>query len=316
MNTIGETLMRQRAWLGCRTAAVAWLVWGVLGAGPLVCTSVGLPGAALAQEADDADLIDDVPAKNAVAEPAKNAAAEPAKNAAAEPDDGAAAPAEPARAEEPPPKKQRTLLQVALRALGWFYTVIFLLISFAFVALLVMNILSSRRESVCPTELVEGFEKHLDEKQYQEAYELAKGDDSFLGLVLSAGLAKLSAGYPEAVEAMQEVGQEENLKLDQRLSYIALIGTISPMVGLFGTVDGMVRSFSVIAESTGTPPPSQLADGVATALWTTLVGLAIAIPAIAVHHLIKNRIDRLVLEVGILSDGLMARFEHVGPRKK
>jgi biopolymer transport protein ExbB len=312
MHSIWENMMRQRAWLGCRSAAVAWLVFGVLVAGPAAWTHVGMPGTAWAQEAKgdgaagEADLIDDAaPA----AEPAKEPAAEPAAGAAARE-------VQPARADEPPTKKQKTLLQVALRALGWFYTVIFLLISFAFVALLVMNLLSSRRESVCPTELVEGFEKHLDEKQYQEAYELAKGDDSFLGLVLSAGLAKLSAGYPEAVEAMQEVGQEENLKLDHRLSYIALIGTISPMVGLFGTVDGMVRSFSVIAESTGTPPPSQLADGVATALWTTLVGLAIAIPAIAVHHLIKNRIDRLVLEVGILSDGLMSRFEHVGTRKK
>ncbi len=310
MNSIWENVMRQRAWLGYRSAAVAWLVFVVLVAGPLAWTNVGMPGTALAQEAKgdgaagEADLIDDAaPA----AEPAKEPAAEPAAGAAKRPS-GAA--------DEPQPKKQKTLLQVALRALGWFYTVIFLFISFAFVALLVMNLLSARRESVCPTGLVEGFEKHLDDKQYQEAYELAKGDDSFLGLVLSAGLAKLSAGYPEAVEAMQEVGQEENLKLDHRLSYIALIGTISPMVGLFGTVDGMVRSFSVIAESTGTPPPSQLADGVATALWTTLVGLAIAIPAIAVHHLIKNRIDRLVLEVGIISDGLMSRFENVGTRKK
>ena len=312
--------MRQRAWLGHRSAAVAWLVFGVLVAGPLAWINVGMPGAALAQEAKDdgaaagaADLIDDaVPA----AEPAKAPAAGPAKDAAAGAGGPAAEGAKPARADEPQLKTKKTLLQVALRALGWFYTVTFLVISFCFVALMVMNLLSSRRESVCPTELVEGFEKHLDEKQYQEAYELAKSDDSFLGLVLSAGLAKLSAGYSEAVEAMQEVGQEENLKLDHRLSYIALIGTISPMVGLFGTVDGMVRSFSVIAESTGTPPPSQLADGVATALWTTLVGLAIAIPAIAVHHLIKNRIDRLVLEVGILSDNLMSRFEHVGPRKK
>jgi biopolymer transport protein ExbB len=310
--------MRQQVWLMCRSAAVAWLVFGVLIAGPVAWMNVGMPGTALAQEAKDAaaaagaeDLIDDAaPA----AEPAKEAAAAPAAEPAAEP--AAAKEAAPAKADQPLPKKPKTILQVALRALGWFYTVIFLLISFAFVALTVMNLLSARRENVCPTELVEGFEKHLDGKQYQEAYELAKGDDSFLGLVLSAGLAKLSSGFPQAVEAMQEVGQEENLKLDQRLSYIALIGTISPMVGLFGTVDGMVRSFSVIAESTGTPSPSQLADGVATALWTTLVGLAIAIPAIAVHHFIKNRIDRLVLEVGIISDGLMGRFENVGPRKK
>ena len=186
---------------------------------------------------------------------------------------------------------------------------VFLGLSFTLVALFVMNVLTARRENVCPSVLVEGFEAHLNEKQYQEAYELAKSDESFLGQVLSAGLAKVSAGYEKALEAMQEVGEEENMKLEHRLSYMALIGTISPMVGLFGTVHGMIRSFNVIANSGSTPAASKLAEGISTALFTTLVGLFIAIPAIAAYNILKNRIARLVLEVGILSEGLMSRFE-------
>jgi len=108
---------------------------------------------------------------------------------------------------------------------------------------------------------------------------------------------------------MQEVGEEENMKLEHRLSYMALIGTISPMVGLFGTVHGMIQSFQVIAISGTSPKASDLAAGISTALFTTLVGLAIAIPAIAAYNILKNRIARLVLEVGILSEGLMSRFE-------
>jgi biopolymer transport protein ExbB len=175
-----------------------------------------------------------------------------------------------------------------------------------------MNLLTARRDNVCPTELVEGFENHLNEKKYQDAYELAKNDDSFLGQVLSAGLAKLSSGYAQSIEAMQEVGEEENMKLDHRLSYMALIGTLSPMIGLFGTVHGMINSFSVIANSPTTPKPSELAAGISTALFTTLIGLAIAIPALALYSILKNRISRLVLEVGILSEGLMSRFQNVG----
>ena len=94
--------------------------------------------------------------------------------------------------------------------------------------------------------------------------------------MLSAGLAKLSSGYDQAIEAMQEVGEEENMKLEHRLSYMALIGTVSPMVGLLGTVQGMIASFSVIANSPTTPKPSELAEGISTALFTTLVGLFIA----------------------------------------
>ena len=189
---------------------------------------------------------------------------------------------------------------------------IFLGLSFTLVALFVMNILTARRDNVCPVHLVEGFEAHLNEKRYQEAYEMAKNDESFLGQVLSAGLAKLQAGYAQAIEAMQEIGEEENMKLEHRLSYMALIGTLSPMIGLFGTVHGMISAFQVIATSGSTPKASDLAAGISTALFTTLLGLAIAIPAIAAYNILKNRVARLVLEVGILSEGLMGRFENVG----
>ena len=289
--------MRQRAWCGSRWATLGSLASVIFACGTLVWTSVGSPAVSFGQEAEKkevaADVVDipadvvDLPAD----EPFKADAA-PAKAAAAAP--------EAERSEE------RSYLSIGLEALGWSYGLIFLGLSFTLVALLVMNLLTARRDNVCPTTLVDGFERHLDEKQYQEAYELAKSDDSFLGQVLSAGLAKLSSGYPQAIEAMQEVGEEENMKLDHRLSYMALIGTISPMVGLLGTVQGMIASFQVIATRTGTPPPSELAKGISTALFTTLVGLAIAIPAIAVYYVIKNRLMRITSLIEIALEDLIA----------
>ena len=213
-------------------------------------------------------------------------------------------------------KKNETLLGWLVKSLGWVYILVFLSLSFILVALFIMNLLSARREYVCPQLLVDGFEAHLDDKQYQEAYELAKTDESFLGNVLSAGLARLSSSYQHAVAAMQEVGAEENMKLDHRLSYLALIGTISPMIGLFGTVHGMINAFYTIANGGGTPDPNKLAEGISTALLTTLIGLAIAIPAIAAYNILRNRVQRLVLEVGITSENLMGRFEKVGKKKE
>jgi biopolymer transport protein ExbB len=216
-------------------------------------------------------------------------------------------------AEAAPPKT--SALSFYGNALGPFYTVVFLLLSFVFVALIVMNIMSIRRQSVVPPDLVANFEAMLNEKRFQDAYELAKSDESFLGHVLAAGLAKVQDGYSQAVEAMQEVGEDENMRLEQRLSYIALIGTVSPMVGLLGTVNGMVASFRVIADSQTQPKPSLLAEGISTALITTLVGLSLAIPAIAAFSIFRNRLQRLVLEVGIYSERLMSRFQNVGPKK-
>lgn len=113
---------------------------------------------------------------------------------------------------------------------------------------------------------------------------------------------------------MQEVGEEETMKLEHRLGYIALIGTISPMVGLLGTVDGMVTSFQVIANTPTQPKPSELAGGISTALITTLVGLWLAIPAIAIFGIMRNQMARLTLEVGIVSEGLMSRFSTMGKK--
>ena len=226
-----------------------------------------------------------------------------------------AAPVQPAAEDDKPDKKQ-SLLGWLFESLGWIYILVFLTLSFILVALFIMNLLSARREYVCPQHLVDGFEAHLDEKQYQEAYELAKTDESFLGNVLSAGLAKLSSSYQHAVASMQEVGAEENMKLEHRLSYLGLIGTISPMIGLFGTVHGMINSFWEIATGGGTPDANKLAEGISTALLTTLIGLAIAIPAIAAYNILRNRVQRLVLEVGITSENLMGRFEKVGKKKE
>jgi len=229
----------------------------------------------------------------------------------------APAPAAPAAADQPAgeaPAKQQSLLAWTMDSLGWPYVVVFLALSFTFVSLFVMNILAARRETMLPQELVDGFEEKLNEKEFQAAYDLARADESVLGQVLSAGLAKLSKGYNKALEGMQEVGEEESMKLEHRLSYMALIGNLSPMIGLFGTVQGMISSFQVIALGGATPKPADLAAGISTALFTTLVGLAVAIPAIAAYNILRNRVTRLLLEVGITSENLMSRFEDFQPQ--
>ncbi|MFG0240437.1 MAG: MotA/TolQ/ExbB proton channel family protein, partial [Gimesia chilikensis] len=152
------------------------------------------------------------------------------------------------------------------------------------------------------------FEEKLNNKDYQGAFELAKSDDSFVASVLAAGLSKLNQGYSEAVEGMQEVGEDENMAMEHKLSYLALIGAIAPMIGLMGTVYGMILSFQTIANSATSPKPSELADGISTALFTTLEGLTVAIPAMIFYSLLRNRVARFSLEVGMISESLMNRF--------
>lgn len=229
--------------------------------------------------------------------------------------DTTAAPAEsaPAASTDPPAEEetsspvQESFLEWMLRASGIF-GLILLLLSFLMVAIIMMNVLQVRRDNLLPQDFLETFDAQLQEKDYQTAYDTARSDDSFVARVLAAGLSKLNQGYSAAIEGMQEVGEEESMAMDHKLSYLALIGTVAPMIGLMGTVYGMIDSFSKIAQSTVAPKPKELADGISTALFTTLEGLAVAIPAMVAYSILKNRMSRYVLEVGVISENLMSRF--------
>jgi biopolymer transport protein ExbB len=216
--------------------------------------------------------------------------------------------------EEEPAEDGQSYLAFLAAALGPKYIVVFLLLSFGLVALLVMCFLQFRKDVLIPPALSQAFEQHLEQKQFQEAFELAKNDESYLGHVLAAGMGKLQSGYPAAVEAMQAAEGEQAMKLEHKLSYVSLVGALAPMFGLLGTVDGMVAAFMLIAAQDTAPKPNELAVGISQALVTTLIGLWLAIPAIACYGLLKNWLQRFNMEVDDESMRLMSRFQNLGKK--
>ena len=201
-------------------------------------------------------------------------------------------------------------------SLGLKYVIVFLALSFSLVALLVMCFLQFRKTVIMPETLSTSFEALLDAKDWPAAVELTKNDDSYLGKVLSAGMGSLQsgAGYPAAVEAMQAAEGEESMRLEHKISFVSLIGALAPMFGLLGTVDGMVAAFMKIAQSTTTPKPNELATGISQALVTTLIGLWLAIPAIAAYAVLKNWLQKFNSDVDDESMRLMSRFQNVGKK--
>lgn len=210
---------------------------------------------------------------------------------------------------------QESVLEWIYRAEGGFFWPQ-LAISIALVALIVTNWLALTRSRFVPSSLVDEFDRLVKERKYADAFELVRNDGSLLAQVVTAGLMRLPDGYSEAIEAMQEVAEEETMKHEHRLSYLAMLGNIATMVGLLGTVWGMVRSFRTIAVSDVTPKPSELAQGVSQALVTTIGGLMQAIPAIFFFTILKNLLARRVLEVGIRSEQMMLRFKGVSVQRK
>ncbi len=193
-----------------------------------------------------------------------------------------AAEKEPAKVEET--KKAEEPKKSAQSSFGWFYEAegIFfwpqLAISVITVSFIVINSIEMFRSRFINDAFKAQFQSMTENRQFKEAFDAAKADKSLLGRLLVAGLSRINDGHSEAMAAVQELGDDENMRYEHRLSYLAMIGNIATLVGLLGTVWGMVGSFIVISSSDATPKPSELAKGVSQALVTTICGLIQAIP--------------------------------------
>lgn len=262
--------------------------------------------------AQDDDLFGDLSPDATLADAGSAPAAPaPAADVPAAPVEGAAVDAAASGAEGEEAPKGENYLVWMFRSLGLFFTLVFSVLSLSMVALIVVNVLALRRCVIAPEELATKFGALLDENRFQDAYQLAKDDESILGKTLAVGLSKTSAGYAKAEQAMRDVQEEETMRLEHQIGYLALIGNLAPMIGLFGTVVGMIASFQAIAAGGAAPSPQKLAEGIATALFTTELGLAIALPALFAFDFLKNRLSRFMLDVSVLSENLMGRFANV-----
>jgi biopolymer transport protein ExbB len=187
--------------------------------------------------------------------------------------------------------------------------IVILLMSFYLIALVVWMFFEYRRSVALPDVLVRELNDLLAQKRYTEAYARLAADSSFFSKVLSAGVRRLpSGGYAMAQRAMEMANEDATMEMEHRTTYLATVGTLGPMIGLVGTVYGMILSFRVIAMEGSSPQASQLAAGISTALFATLEGIAISVPAIAFYALFRNRIARLSLEVALASEGLLEQF--------
>jgi biopolymer transport protein ExbB len=186
--------------------------------------------------------------------------------------------------------------------------VVIALMSFYLIALVVWMALYYRTSAAIPRELVHEVQSLLEQSKYHEAYHHLAEDSSFLARVLAAGVRKLPSGLVPAHRAMELANEDATMEMEHRTTYLATVGTLGPMIGLVGTVYGMIMAFRVIALEGSSPQASQLAAGISTALFATLEGIALSIPAIYFYAVFRNRIARLSLEVGMAAEPLLDQF--------
>ena len=195
--------------------------------------------------------------------------------------------------------------------IGW----LIIAMSFVAVALIAEHFFTIRRQRILPGELEKKLADSLDQGLHDQARGLCGQDGSFLAHVIDAGLARRGGmfGFFDMQSAMQEVSEREVSRLYRKLEYLSFIAATAPMLGLLGTVTGMIRSFNKIAVTEGMAKPSELAGGISEALVTTCMGLIVAIPVMFFVSQFRNRIDSYIAEAETVVERLMGRFRNPNP---
>lgn len=152
--------------------------------------------------------------------------------------------------------------------------------------------------------LIRGIENALAHKDWSVLRKIIENYSSPLANVLLTGLNKFNEGKENMEKTMEATGLLEVSRLERYLPILAAIASISTLLGFTGTVTGMIRAFTAIAE-TGISSPAIVGSGIAEALITTAAGLIIAIPTIVFYYYFTHRVDRFVLEIEEYSQELL-----------
>ncbi len=196
----------------------------------------------------------------------------------------------------------------------------YVLIALSIVAMtmIVIHFLQIRRKSLVPPEQMDVIDSLLARGDVAGALEfcVTPDNDSYLTRILAAGLTryqKSAFGAFEVKNAVEEAGQEQTARLYRSVDVLSVIGSISPLLGLTGTVLGIVGAFETLSQGAA-PDHKQLAGNISLALVATLLGLIVAIPCMALFTFFRNRIDALAGEAGTEIERLLLHLESASPR--
>ena len=177
--------------------------------------------------------------------------------------------------------------------------------------LVIEHIINLRRNKLAPDDLGEELQALIEEEAYDDAAELCEERPTYLTNLVGAALTMRHAGYEEMIGGLESAAAEETLKLNTHISYLSLIGNVAPLLGLLGTVTGMITSFQRI-ETLKAPTPGDLAVGVYESLVNTTMGLFIALVFLTAYFVFKNNVSKMALSINLQA---VEMLKHLAGRK-
>ena len=184
----------------------------------------------------------------------------------------------------------------------WF---VLLPMSLVTVFLAVEHSLTIRRKKLLPRDKGKSIVETVEQFGPRQLTARIADRSDFVSIAVVKAVAQGRNDWFRMRSAIAESLQEQASQLARKIEWVNLIGNVSPMVGLFGTVFGMIKLFNAIVLAGGQPQPAQLAGGISVALVTTFWGLLIAIPALAMHGIFQNRIETLANDAVVVAENIM-----------
>lgn len=204
------------------------------------------------------------------------------------------------------------MIELIVRGGIFMYPIIFC--SVVALAVLLERLWVLRRRKIIPDDFIRSIEDLVRKQKISEALFLSQGDSSSIGRIFFAGLKNAGRGLWLVKEAIEERGDREALGLEKRIGILATVANLAPLLGLLGTVSGMIKSFNVISLE-GTGNPAHLAGGIAEALITTAAGLCVAIPTLVIHRILKDKAESLIFEMEENSLKLVETIQKYGTQE-
>ena len=180
-------------------------------------------------------------------------------------------------------------------------------LSIAAMSLVIYYFLTIKQDKLLPENFLDRSLNMIVQERYDDAKKACLENKNLISDVLLAGLSHMEKGKVIVKEAMQDEGRRSTDGIWQKLSYLADVAAISPMVGLLGTVLGMIQAFNVIAFQAGAVKPILLASGISKAMVTTAAGLIIAIPAMIFYSFFRGRMQDVTARL----ENISAELYHV-----
>lgn len=212
-----------------------------------------------------------------------------------------------ARAQEPSPSGEEPApegffgIVFSGGVVGFIIIMLLFALSLTAAYLVFEHVMTIRRKEIMPEGLSEQIRQLLQAGRATDADRVCRDQPSFLSFVLLNGLAELDGGWPAVEKAMEDATAEQSARLFRKIEYLSVIGNIAPMVGLLGTVTGMIFAFQQVASTQGSAGAADLAEGIYQALVTTVGGLIVAIPSLGAFAIFRNRVDQFVAEAAYLA---------------